>query len=438
MQLAAGALALAAALGVEQLLDDPIAARGAVQDALDLFAERLEGGGELDEEAIGLLELAAPEVHVAPQERGLVDERRARKARLQLIEQIDRGVVIAALVHRPRGLEERLGHPLGVVGDLEVVVERVVRALALVGHAAQREPRQIADLEVARIHVEGEALGVLRGRDRAEERLGAREVAVAGRDDAAEVLRVRVEAAAATDRQERGVGAREIVRVVASAPPQVAQLVQRIGGKARLADELERAEHPVQVRALERDVDAAPVRRTEVGILRAARQDAVQVAERGAVRAELLQRAGEQELGVAVAVRAREVGVAGRLDELEEHERGGVPLLVGRELFTAQQLRLELGVGAGRRIHRTALAELEQRRGVGLLGARMRRRASEHRAAERDDAAEPRAHRELSHRPHATTRAPGWRLGRGCGSRSDPRRPRGTSARCRSRPRGRS
>ena len=182
-------------VGGEELLEEAVLPRRVLEDAVDLVNDGREARLEIAEELIGLLEVAAREVDVAAQQRRLVRPRRVREARLELVEEVDRRVLVVALVHRPGRLEERLGDARRVLRDLEVVVERVLRPAALVRHAAERDPREVADLEVPSIDEERVLVGVGGRRDRAELRLGVLEAARLGCDDALEVAGVRVEAA---------------------------------------------------------------------------------------------------------------------------------------------------------------------------------------------------------------------------------------------------
>ena len=107
---------------------------------------------------IRALELAARQRDVAAQDRRLVHERRVGVVRLELLEQVERGLVLLGLVARVRRLEQRLGQARRVARHLEVVVERVVAAVRLVRGAAEREPREVLHLEEAVVDVEGVAV----------------------------------------------------------------------------------------------------------------------------------------------------------------------------------------------------------------------------------------------------------------------------------------
>ena len=324
-RLAARGLALArrrqdAALRREQLLEEPLLARRALEDAVDLVHDRRELRLEPAEQAVGVLEVAAREVDVAAQQRRLVHVGRVGEAGLELVEEIDRRVVVVALVHRPRRLEERGRDAVRVLRDLEVVIERVLRPARLVGHAAEGQPGQVTDLEVAAIDEERVAVGVLGGRDRAELGLGVLEPARLRRDHALEVARVGVEAAAAAHLLEEARRALPVVRVVALAALEVEQLVRRVGLEDLLwRHALEPLDGLGQVRVLQRHVHGAAVGGAEVRVLDPALEDALEVAPGAPERAEALERAGQHELGLAVLVEAVEVAEPRALHRLVEH-----------------------------------------------------------------------------------------------------------------------
>ncbi len=75
-------LGLHALLG-EQLLVEASLARGVRQDGVHFLEDGAEAPDEVAEQAIGLLELAPPEMDVAPQERRLVGVGRVGETHLR-------------------------------------------------------------------------------------------------------------------------------------------------------------------------------------------------------------------------------------------------------------------------------------------------------------------------------------------------------------------
>ena len=205
------------------------AAQAAVlADLVHLGDHRAELGDQAVVAALGGVELAVGQLDVAGQEAGLRVERRVGEVAQELGGQVARGAELALLVHRPGRLEQRLRQPVGVVGDLEVVVVGVVVVAVLVGEAAETEPRQVLDGEVAVVHHEGELVGVGGVGDLAQRLGGAAQLAPPGADEAAQVERRAVEPALAAELDQLALRVGQLAGVVGDARLEVALLADRL------------------------------------------------------------------------------------------------------------------------------------------------------------------------------------------------------------------
>jgi len=90
--------------------DAPPELRGRIE-ARGLGVHRTVVLHEALELSVCLVEVTARERHVTAQDRSFIAQRSFREARLKLIEQVERGIRLLALIARVRGLKQRVREP---------------------------------------------------------------------------------------------------------------------------------------------------------------------------------------------------------------------------------------------------------------------------------------------------------------------------------------
>jgi hypothetical protein len=203
------------------------------------------------------------------------------------------------------------------------VIVGVVVLAGFVREPTEAEPREILDGEVAVVDHERELVVVRGRRDLAHRLGGGLELATARADHPAQVDRRRVHPRLLRDRDQLAFGVGELAGVVRRTAAQIRALAGR-GHRDRIGvlDRLDPGEHALVIAGLDRDVDGAPVRRAVVGSARAALEHDLECVERRTVRARAGERDAEVELGVLVLDEVGEPGVARRLDDRVERDRG--------------------------------------------------------------------------------------------------------------------